>query len=130
MKLARTLAILPFLAASDLTSKSGHFVTVSAAGEVDVPAAATDAPFGLALTEAPAGEPVSVALSRGGLAGTVRVKLAGPVPAIGALLALQAGGRVIADPGTGARVLVAQAVETGVTDELIEAVLIAPLTLS
>ncbi len=130
MKLARTLAILPFLAASDLTGKSGHFVTVSATGAVDLPANATQAPFGLALTDAPAGEPVSVALSRGGLAGTVRVKLAGPVPAIGALLALQAGGRVIADPGTGARVLVAQAVETGVTDELIEAVLIAPLTLS
>lgn len=130
MKLARSIAILPFLAASDLTGKSGHFVTVSAAGAVDLPATATQAPFGLALTDAPTGEPVSVALARGGLAGTVRVKLAGPVPSIGALLALQAGGRVIADPGTGARVLVAQAVETGVTDELIEAVLIAPLILS
>jgi hypothetical protein len=130
MKLVRTLAILPFLAASDLTGKSGHFVTVSAAGAVDLPTTATQAPFGLALTDAPVGEPVSVALSRGGLAGTVRVKLAGPVPIVGALLALQAGGRVIADPGAGARVLVAQAVETGVADELIEAVLIAPISLT
>jgi hypothetical protein len=130
MKLARSLAILPFLAASDLTGKSGHFVTVSAAGAVDLPKANTDLPFGLALTDAPAGEPVSIALSRGGLAGTVRVKLAGPVSSVGAFLSLQPGGRVIAAPPSGARVLVAQALETGVTDELIEAILIAPIPLS
>ena len=39
-------------------------------------------------------------------------------------------GRVQTDAGTGARTLVAQALETGVTGELVEAILIPPQSLT
>jgi len=130
MKLARPLAIIPFIASASLEGKSGHFVTINGSGQVATAAAAGNVPIGLALTEGKAGESVSVALSRGGMAGTVRVKLAGNVTAVGTLLVHQAGGKVIADPNVGSRIVVAQALETGVTDELIEAILIPPMALA
>ena len=58
------------------------------------------------------------------------VKLAATVSTVGAFLQTTADGRVQTDAGTGARTLVAQALETGVTGELVEAILIAPQSLT
>ena len=98
----------------------------TAVGLVDSAAAI---PFGLLLTAGKTGERVSVAIAAGGLAGTVRVKLAGTVY-IGSQLQLTADGRAIADLGENSRVLIGIALEPGVTNELIEAVLFRPVTLT
>ena len=128
MHLARTNAILPLAAASDLTDKVGCFVvrigdTVAIANN---PAAK---PFGVLLTDGRLGEQVTVAVAAGGLAGTVRVKLGATVSSAGASLQLAANGRVVpenlADP---ARCVCALALETGAINELIEAVVFNPLT--
>jgi hypothetical protein len=127
--LARTNAILSFEAAADLTGYVGHFV-VLAAGKVALVGSATAKPLGVLLTDGKAGERVSVAIGAGGLAGTIRVKLAATVSAAGVDLQLTADGRVQADAGTGARTLVAQSLEPGAIDELIEAVLFRPVALT
>ncbi len=127
--LARTNAILSFEAAADLTGYVGRFVVLSA-GKVALVSSATVKPLGVLLTDGKAGERVTVAIGAGGLAGTVRVKLAAAVSTVGAYLQTTADGRTQADAATGARTVVAQALETGAIDELIEAVLIAPQSLT
>ena len=88
---------------------------------------ATAIPVGLLLTEGIVGERVSIALCAGGLAGTVRVKLAGTVY-IGSRLQLTADGRVVEDAGELARVIVGVALEGGVAGEYVEAVLCNPVS--
>ena len=127
--LARTNAILPFDAAADLTGHVGRFV-VLAAGKVALVSSAAHRPFGVLLTDGKAGESVTVAVGAGGLAGVIRVKLAAVVAAPGTDLQLTADGRTQTDAGTGARVIVAQSLESGAINELIEAVLIRPVTLT
>jgi hypothetical protein len=127
--LARTNAILPFDAAADLTGHVGRFVVLNA-GKVALVSSATQRPFGVLLTDGKVGESVTVAVGAGGLAGTIRVKLAAIVANPGIDLQLNANGGVQSDAGTGARVIVAQSLETGVTGELIEAVLFRPVTLT
>ena len=129
MHLARTNAILSFEADADLTGYVGHFVVLTA-GKVTLVSSATVKPFGILLTDGKAGERVTVAIGAGGLAGTIRVKLAATVSGVGVDLQLTADGHAIPDATTGARVIVAQSLETGVTGELIEAVLIRPVTLT
>jgi hypothetical protein len=75
-----------------------------------------------------AGEQVSVAIASGGLAGTVRLKLGAPVTSIGQELKLISGpGGCLFGPATGGeRIVMAQALETGVADEKIEAVIFRP----
>ena len=82
------------------------------------------------MTDGKAGERVTIALSAGGLAGTVRAKLAAPVTYPSQYLQITPDGRVVPDTGSGERLLVAQAIETGAVDELIEAVLFRPVTLT
>ena len=127
--LARPNAILSFEANADLTGYVGRFIVLSA-GKAALLSSATVKPLGVLLCDGKADERVTVALGAGGLAGTVRVKLAATVSTIGAYLQTTADGRVQTDAGTGARTLVAQALETGVTDELVEAILIAPQSLT
>ena len=127
--LARTNAILPFDAAADLTGHVGRFVVLTA-GKVALVSSAAQRPFGVLLTDGKAGESVTVAVGAGGLAGVIRVKLAGAVPAPGPDLQLNATGGVQTDAGTGARVIVAQSIEPGAINELIEAVLFRPVTLT
>lgn len=123
--LRRESSIIPLTAAADQTDKEGFFVEVSS-GNASICNAATDVPLGVIVQGAGSGELSSIAVP-GGLPGTVAVKLAGTISAIGTLLQLTATGEVIADAGTGARVLVARALETGVDDEKIEAVLFNPV---
>jgi hypothetical protein len=127
--LARTNAILPFEAAADLTGHVGRFVVLTA-GKVALVSSAPQRPFGVLLTDGKAGESVTVAVGAGGLAGTIRVKLAAVVANPGADLQLTADGRTQADVGSGARVIVAQSLESGAINELIEAVLFRPVTLT
>ncbi len=127
--LARTNAILPFEAGSDLTGYVGRFVILFA-GKVALVSLLPVKPLGILLTDGKAGERVTVAIGAGGLAGTIRVKLSAAVSTAGLYLQLTADGRVQPDTGTGSRTLVAYALETGAIDELIEAVLIPPVTLT
>ena len=127
--LARANALLPIEANGDLTGFVGRFVVLTA-GKAALVTSAAQRPFGLLLVDGKAGARVTVAAGSGGLAGTVRVKLAAAVANPGTDLQLTADGRVIPDSGSGARVIVAQAVEPGAIDELIEAVLIRPVTLT
>jgi hypothetical protein len=127
--LARTNAILPFEAAADLTGQVGRFVILTA-GKVALVSSAAQKPFGVLLTDGKAGDRVTVAVGAGGLAGVIRVKLAAPVTYPSQYLQVTPDGRVIPDTGSGERLLVAQALETGAVDELIEAVLFRPVTLT
>lgn len=130
LSLARPNAILPLEAATDLTGKVGHFVTRNGA-TVDLARAPADKPFGVLLTDGPAGSSVSVALCSGGLAGTVRVKLGAAVVAADSFLQLDADGcaipQILTDPS---RCVCALALETGALNELIEAALFNPVTLT
>jgi hypothetical protein len=126
--LARASSIIPITAAADHTGKEGYFVEI-ATGKAAVVNAATDIPLGVIVQGDVADGKDSIAVP-GGLAGTVKVKLGGDVTAIGAFLTVTADGDVIADAGSGARVQVARALETGADTELIEAVLINPVSIA
>jgi hypothetical protein len=134
MKLARTNALIPMptSSATDTYGKEGYPVDANSDGTVDLCADATgNPPFGVIVLGAEHPGKVTVAVAAGGLAGTVRVKLLQAVMAPGALLKLVDSAGVIAfgpDTGTGARVVMAQALETGAANELIEAVLFKPIS--
>ena len=128
--IARDNAILALTPAADHTGKEGYFVELTG-GEAAIVNAATDVPHGVILEGFPVAGAAkdSIAISAGGFSGTVKVKLSGAV-SNGDLLELAADGTVVADSGAGARVLVAQALEDGADEELIEAVLFKPEVLS
>jgi hypothetical protein len=126
--LARTNAIVSHKAANDLTGKVGHFTLITTAQLIEL-WSENNICFGVLMTDGKAGERVTIALSAGGLAGTVRVKLAAPVTYPSQFLQITPDGRVVPDTGSGERLLVAQALETGAIDELIEAVLFRPVAL-
>ncbi len=127
--IVRENAILPFKAAIDLTGKEGYPVIVTGQNEITLLTNAEQTPFGVLLKGGKAGEQVTVAPARGGFSGTVRVKLFGPVTQTGTLLGLFEDNDEVAfvassDAPTTPRV--AMALEGGVAEEKIEAVLIAP----
>jgi hypothetical protein len=132
-KLTRENAILPFTPNSDLTGKEGYFISIQTAGNVGAvelfSVLANLTPFGVVVHGTSSDAETSVAIASGGLSGTVKVKLSGPVIS-GQSLQLDDGGTVSADSGSGSRTLVAQALEPGVADEMIEAVIFRPVTLS
>ena len=129
--LARTNAILSFEAAADLTGMVGRFVVFNGTtNKVVLLSSATVKPLGLLLTDGKLGERVTVAIGAGGLAGTVRVKLSAAVTAPGNYLQTTADGRVITAAASGARTVVAMNLESGAVDELIEAVLLTPQSLT
>jgi hypothetical protein len=124
MKLARSNAIISILADADLTTKEGQFVRMSSNTAVALIDSALTPPLGLLLIGGNTDDCVTVAIP-GGLAGTVRVKLAGTVY-IGSRLQLTADGRVMAYNNELPRMIVGVALEPGVTGELIEASLCPP----
>lgn len=134
MKLSRTNAILslPTSVETDTFGKEGYPIDQNSDGTVDLcQDAEGNPPFGILLLGAKHPGRVMVAVAAGGLAGTVRVKLAQPVTAPGTLLKLVDTAGLIAfgpDPGTGTRIIMAQALETGAAGELIEAVIFKPVT--
>lgn len=131
VSIVRENAILPFQAATDLTGKEGHPVIVTNDTEVtllDV-SMGTVPPLGILVKGGAAGETVSVAIATGGLAGSVRVKLAGAVASVGTILELtETPDGCAFVPNTGGAVCysLAIALETGLADEKIEAVLFRP----
>ena len=125
MKLARSNAIISILTDADLTGQEGRFVRMSNNDTVCLVDCALEKPLGLLLNGGVAYERITVAISAGGLAGTVRVKLAGTAY-IGSDLQLTADGRVMAHDNSAPRMIVGVALEAGVTGELIEAALCPP----
>lgn len=126
--IARNNAILPFPPADDHSGKEGYFVELIA-GEASIIDDAATVPFGV-ITEGfsdTGAADDSVGVLAGGLAGTVKVKLSGAVN-VGDHLQLAADGTAVTDAEAGARVLVGQALEDGVADELIEAVVYKPVS--
>lgn len=110
--------------AADLSTKAGYFVEASS-GAVSVVNAATDNPLGVVVDGVPAGGSNAI-----GLPGIIaKVKLDGTpgTVALGTYLIVSATGTAKADPGTGARVVVARALESGSADELITAQIIVPV---
>lgn len=128
--IVRDNAILPFKAATDLTGKEGQPVIINAQGEAEISQiAASTPPIGILLKGGQVGENVSVAIATGGFAGTVRVKLGEPVTETGALLELletPEGCKFMPYSGAVHCYVMAQALETGLADEKIEAVLFRP----
>ncbi len=126
-KLTRENAILPFIAGSDLTGKEGYPVLVDS-GLLEVCDDETgNPPLGVLIQGCKAGEQATVAI-QAGLAGTVKVKIANNIVEVGQILSMVStpSGCQAGNAG-GERHEFARALETGVTDELIEAVLFHPI---
>jgi hypothetical protein len=128
---ARTNGVLALTPTADHSGKEGFAVNASS-GNAALVSAATDIPLGVILEGATTSKKDAVALCDGALAGTVKVKLDGTpgTVALGTYLVITATGTFKADPGTGARVRAARALESGAANELIEAVLVKPESLS
>lgn len=126
-KLTRTNAILPFTPLADLTGKEGYVVLIESDGTIATySSSGGKQPFGVIVHGTDVDEKTSVAVLSGGLAGTVKVKLAFTVATPGELLAVRGGGEMITPSHASALFTCAQALETGVAGELIEAVLFRP----
>lgn len=133
MKLARTNALLPFAPydSGDFTGKEGYPVLFeSSENAVQLAADATgEPPFGVIVHAAKNPELVTVAIAAGGLAGTVRLRLLQPTTAGKFLKVVTVGGATAFGPdtGTGERIVMAQALESGAAGELIEGVIFKPI---
>lgn len=122
--------IVPVAPAADLRGEEGKFVRLDS-GALALHNSATVAPFGVLVEGSATTGKSSVALP--GVSGTVRVKVTGTSPGSivnGSFLTVKNDGTVHIDSGTGNRVRVAQALEAGAADELIEARLVEPAVLS
>lgn len=128
----RNESILPFTPVADHTGLEGLFVEPSGGG-VAVINSAADVPLGVITEGANIKGKDSVAICGGG-GPTVKVKLAAApgTVVLGTYLVLDGTtlGAVKQDPGTGARVRVARALESGAAGERIEAILLDPEPLS
>ena len=134
MKLTRENAILPFTPARDLTGLEGQFVFINGDGVLDLyhyyyGGPTSGAPFGVILVGSNVDEKTSVAIAAGGFSGTLKLKLSAAVN-LGDTLEIINTGMVRADQESGARTLVGVALESGVADELIEAVIFRPIELT
>lgn len=125
--IARSNAIFPLTPTADHTGKEGYFVLATGAL---VSSATSTLPLGCITEGQPTTGKDAVALHN--FAGTVKVKLGATPGSVvaGSSLVLQADGSTKLDPGTGARIRVARALEAGVAQELIEAVLVDPAILA
>jgi hypothetical protein len=129
--IARNNAVMAYSPLADQTGKEGYFVKLDTSGYATVVSATTDVPFGVIVDGAALLGKSGIAVGSGGFRGTVRVKLdASPGTVLaGSFLQVTATGTVKADALTGSRVIVAQALEAGAANELIEAVLFKPLVI-
>jgi hypothetical protein len=119
----RKQAIISLTPAVDHTDYEGYFAIISA-GKAAVTTSATVVPAGVIIDGAETTGQDSIALMNHG--GTVRVKVTGAVTA-GDLLQIRTDGTVETDDASGARTLVARAIEDGATGELVDAALIGPI---
>jgi|ERR1041385_374856 hypothetical protein len=127
-KNVREQAIIPMTPAETHVGKEGYFVKNSS-GSATLCTAVTDIPIGVILDgEATTGK--SSVQVCDGAGPTVRVKLGAAATAFAYGTLHATDGTVCDDPGSGNRVRVCRFLESGVTDELVEAVLIYPLALS
>jgi hypothetical protein len=128
--LKRERAILPLTPNEDQRGKEGYAVKV-ASGKAALLTAATDMPIGVILDGENTDGKSSVAVCDA-QSGTARVKLDGTpgTVVLGTYLAVTATGTFKADPGSGNRVVCARALETGSANELIEAAIFKPASLT
>ncbi len=131
-KMYRDNAVIAQIPAADYTTKKGYLVNL-AAGTATLSSSATVPAKGVILegNDTPAGyasEKVSVAIL-GAAKGTVPMRLSGSVSA-GAYVQQASDGTVVTDAGSGARVLVGVAMESGVSGENIEVAPLTPVTLA
>ena len=124
---SKTKAIISMTPSADHRTKEGYFVNVSG-GEAVLSSSATTRPFGLILEGENTDGADSIAIC-GGNVGVCRVKCSGTI-AQGAYVQLHTDGSVVTDAAAGARVLVGIALESGVSGDLIECVIITPVTYS
>ena len=129
--IARENAVITLTPAADQTGKEGYLVDVDATEKATLIDATTDLPFGVILEGSPTTGRSSVAVAAGGFKGTVRLKLGSAPGAVkaGTILQTNNDGTVKADAGSGSRVLIGQALESGAANELIEAILFKPISL-
>jgi len=127
MSIVRKEAIIAMTPAVDHSEKEGYFIILTAGLPV-VSASASDVPFGVLIDGEEADGVDSIGVCGGNLP-PVRVKLSGAVDK-GDSLQLHTDGSVITDAETGARVIVAKALEDGVSGDLIEAVILTPIKYS
>ncbi len=116
--------IQPATSAADLSTKAGYFVEASS-GAVSVVNAATDNPLGVVVDGVPSGGANAIGLP--GIIAKVKLDGAPGTVALGTYLTVTATGTAKADAATGARVVVARALEAGAADELITAQIIVPV---
>ena len=129
--LATDTLVLPFTSAADLSNKKGYFVKAGASQGLVAPiTGATDASVGVVVVGEAIGGNNAVALP--GVNGTVKVMVGANPGTIAQFTKLQlaADGSVIADAGSGARRIVAEALEPGEAGEWIKARLLEPVVYS
>jgi len=124
MSIVRKEAIIALTPAVDHSEKEGYFIILTAGAPV-VSSSASDVPFGVIIDGEEADGVDSIGVC-GGAFGSAHVKLSGAVSK-GDSLQLHTDGSVITDAGSGARVIVAKALEDGVSGDLIEAVILTPI---
>lgn len=124
--------VLPFTPASDHTTKRGFFVEMSSANVEIVNSATADLPIGVIADGQPTTGKDSIVIQGSGSIAMVKCAASAGTINPGTFLVLDGTtlGAVKADPGTGARVRVARALESGANDALIAAVLTEPAVLS
>lgn len=128
-KLAFDNGVIALTPTADQRASRGYFVEASS-GSAAIVNAATDLPIGVIVDGADTTGKSSIAVSPG-LA--VIVKVTGTSPGtinLGTYLTVKNDGTVQADAGSGGRVQVARALESGAANELIAAVLLQPVSLS
>jgi len=114
---------------ADHRTKRGQFVIVSSAGVANISAtAASDIPHGVITDGENTDGQDSIALFN--TPEPVKVKLGAAATAFSFGCLHATDGTVSDDAGTGARVRVCLFLESGVTDELVDAILIQPAVLS
>ena len=125
--IARSSAIFPVTPTADHTGLEGYFILPTGAL---VSSATAAVPLGVITEGFETTRKDSVATHN--FAGSVKVKLGGTPGSVvaGSYLVLNADATAKLDPGTGSRIRVARAIEAGVANELIEAILIDPAILS
>jgi len=128
----RPNAILACTPATDLTDKDGYGVVVSSVSGVPtatISASATTKISGIILQGANTTPACSCVVAVAGYHGTLRVKLGGTV-STGDYIQQNTDGTFVTDAGSGSRVLVGVAFESGVSGDLIEASYFGPCPLS
>ena len=128
--ISRDSAVLPLVPNEDHSDKEGYAVKASS-GKAALCDAVTDIPLGVLVDGKPTTGRSSVAIAAGNPP-PVKVKLSATpgTVALGTFLTVCADGSAQADAGSGNRVRFARALEAGSANELIEAALINPVSLS